>query len=99
MSDGSERGPGRAAWLVRGGEHGEREEMALARGLVIAGWEELGDIGDCETREGIRGQVRKLYAFGYAQEFVDAIYASMRELGIDVGPATPPLTIEEASGR
>jgi hypothetical protein len=54
MSDGSEYGPGPAAWLVRGGEHGEREEMALARGLAIAGWEELGDISDCETREGIR---------------------------------------------
>ena len=61
MSDGSEYGPGPAAWLVRGGEHGEREEMALARGLAIAGWEELGDISDCETREGIRQVLTATY--------------------------------------
>ena len=50
-----------AAWLVRGGEHGEREEIALGRGLVIAGWEELGSISDCESREGIRQALMATY--------------------------------------
>ena len=61
MSDGNEDGRAAAAWLVRGGEQGEREEMALGRGLVIAGWEELGDISRCESREGIRQVLRATY--------------------------------------
>ena len=50
-----------AAWLVRGGEKGEREDLALSRGLVIAGWEGLGDIGGYRTREGIRQALRSTY--------------------------------------
>lgn len=50
-----------AAWLVRGGETGEREDRALAEGLVIAGWQELGDISGCRTREGIRQALKGTY--------------------------------------
>jgi len=50
-----------SAWLVRGGEHGQREARALAEGLVIAGWSELGDIGACDTREEIREALRSTY--------------------------------------
>jgi restriction system protein len=53
--------PAEAAWLVRGGERGEREDLALTEGLVIAGWEELGDLQDCTTREGIRQALRQTY--------------------------------------
>lgn len=35
--------------------------MALGRGLVIAGWEELGDISGCESREGIRQALKATY--------------------------------------
>jgi restriction system protein len=31
------------AWTVRGGENGEREKAALDEGLIILGWEELGE--------------------------------------------------------
>src|SRR5215467_13173930 len=31
------------AWTVRGGESGERERAALDEGLIILGWEELGE--------------------------------------------------------
>jgi restriction system protein len=61
MSGVRERDSEPAAWLVRGGEHGEREEIALSRGLVIAGWEELGSISDCESREGIRQALTATY--------------------------------------
>ena len=49
------------AWLVRGGERGEREEVALREGLAIVGWEELGDISGCGSREGIREVLRQTY--------------------------------------
>lgn len=61
MSDDSEHGPDPAAWLVRGGERGEREEVALKRGLVILGWEELGDISGFESRESIRQALTAAY--------------------------------------
>ncbi|MFI9757631.1 CBS domain-containing protein [Streptomyces sp. NPDC051963] len=35
------------AWTVRGGQLGEREEQALDEGVVIAGWEEAGDLSGC----------------------------------------------------
>lgn len=54
MSEDIGQGADPAAWLVRGGEKGEREELALGSGLVIVGWEGLGDIGAYVTRERIR---------------------------------------------
>src|SRR5215469_761682 len=50
-----------AAWLVRGGELGEREEIALREGLVIAGWNELGDLSGCSSRESIRHALKLTY--------------------------------------
>lgn len=61
MSEDIGRGADPAAWLVRGGEKGERQELALGSGLVIAGWEGLGDISDCGTREGIRQELKATY--------------------------------------
>lgn len=37
------------AWTVRGGQYGEREEQALDEGVVIAGWEEVGDLSGCAS--------------------------------------------------
>jgi restriction system protein len=37
------------AWTVRGGQFGEREDQALDEGVVIAGWEEVGDLKDCAS--------------------------------------------------
>ena len=56
-------GPGAepAAWLVRGGEKGEREEAAFAEELAFVGWESLGDISGCATREGIRQALNVAY--------------------------------------
>jgi restriction system protein len=50
-----------AAWLVRGGKDGERENEALEQGLVIAGWPRLGDIGGCTDRDQLRSAVRAAY--------------------------------------
>jgi restriction system protein len=61
--------PAKAAWLVRGGDRGEREDLALTEGLVIAGWEELGDLQDRTTREGIRQALRQTYP-GIAENII-----------------------------
>jgi restriction system protein len=50
-----------AAWLVRGGEEGEREQRALAEDLAFVGWAEQGDISDRDTRESIRLALEAAY--------------------------------------
>lgn len=50
-----------AAWLVRGGEAGEREQRALAEGLTFIGWPGLGDISGFDTRDGIRSALKAAY--------------------------------------
>lgn len=61
MSYSAPSGPGAAAWLVRGGEAGEREQRALAEGLTFIGWPGLGDISGCDTRDSIRRALKVAY--------------------------------------
>ncbi|MEY9847989.1 restriction system protein [Streptacidiphilus sp. BW17] len=49
------------AWTVRGGRHGEREDAALDGGLVIAGWEQLGDLTECKTIDDLGTLLRSTY--------------------------------------
>jgi restriction system protein len=49
---------GPAAWLVRGGRHGEREKICLDQGLAIVGWQNIEDIVECRTKEELRRRVR-----------------------------------------
>lgn len=50
-----------AAWLVRGGRDGEREDDALAQGLLIAGWPGLDDMTGLADRDELKAVVRKTY--------------------------------------
>ncbi|MEV5967769.1 hypothetical protein AB0L70_38735 [Kribbella sp. NPDC051952] len=50
-----------AAWMVRAGRSGERAEAAIAEGLAIAGWVELGDLSEVKTRSELREVVRASY--------------------------------------
>ncbi|MFD4339027.1 CBS domain-containing protein [Streptomyces anulatus] len=49
------------AWTVRGGEHGQREEYALDKGLVIAGWEEVGDLTSCASIDDLGNILAEVY--------------------------------------
>ncbi|MET9696749.1 CBS domain-containing protein [Streptomyces sp. NPDC006529] len=49
------------AWTVRGGKQGEREQAALDEGLVVAGWESLGDLSDCSALEELGELLRRTY--------------------------------------
>jgi len=61
VSDSAPSGVEAPAWLVRGGEEGEREQRALAEGLTFIGWPELGDISGYDTRDGIRLALKAAY--------------------------------------
>ncbi|MFC4563827.1 CBS domain-containing protein [Nocardiopsis mangrovi] len=50
-----------AAWMIRGGRWGEREEAALREGLTILGWDELDDIGGCSSKEELRELITATY--------------------------------------
>ncbi|WP_330329186.1 CBS domain-containing protein [Streptomyces sp. NBC_00536] len=49
------------AWTVRGGKQGEREQAALDEGLVLAGWESLGDLSGCTSIEELGEQLQRTY--------------------------------------
>ena len=44
-------------WMVRAGSYGEREAIALEKGLVAIGWEDLPDLSTIKTKE----QLEKIY--------------------------------------
>ncbi|MET9882679.1 CBS domain-containing protein [Streptomyces sp. NPDC006430] len=60
MGDWQEAGMVRA-WTVRGGQLGEREQVALSEGLVIVGWEDLGDLSGCSSPDDIGDLLTKAY--------------------------------------
>ncbi|MGO4760616.1 hypothetical protein AB4212_70275, partial [Streptomyces sp. 2MCAF27] len=51
------------AWVVRAGENGEREQTALAEGVLVVGWDRLkmGDLAATATRDDIRAAVAAAY--------------------------------------
>jgi len=50
------------AWTVRGGEYGEREKAALDEGLIILGWEELGeDLSQAASPGDLSARLRVAY--------------------------------------
>ncbi|MFF5244421.1 CBS domain-containing protein [Streptosporangium sp. NPDC000095] len=57
------------AWLIRGGRDGEgneeledrKEDKALAEGLAVIGWRELGDIGHYVHRDDLKEEVQRAY--------------------------------------
>ena len=50
-----------AVWLVRAGGHGEREALALEKGLSVIGWEELPNLAGINTREELEELYRQTY--------------------------------------
>jgi restriction system protein len=50
-----------AAWMVRAGRNGEREDVAIAESLAVAGWMELGDLSEVRTRTELRSVVQQTY--------------------------------------
>jgi len=50
-----------AIWLVRAGKYGERESLALEEGLVVIGWEELGDLSKIATRDELKDLFDQTY--------------------------------------
>jgi restriction system protein len=70
VSDSVPAGGQAAAWLVRGGEAGEREQRGLVEGLTFIGWAGLGDISGY-TRDGIRLALKAAYP-----EYADNVIAN-----------------------
>lgn len=50
-----------ALWLVRAGKHGEREDLALTKNLLLPGWDELPDLSHINTRQELLELLGKTY--------------------------------------
>ncbi len=49
-----------ALWVVRAGRHGEQEAVALEKGVVCHGWNELPDYSACQSREALKALYKKM---------------------------------------
>jgi restriction system protein len=50
-----------AVWLVRAGSRGERQDLALDRNVVVAGWHEMPDLSRIQTREEMEAELRRTF--------------------------------------
>jgi len=46
-------------WMVRAGRNGEREELALERGVVVIGWSQLPDLGQATSIQDVEALLRE----------------------------------------
>jgi len=51
-------------WMVRAGAHGEREDFALEKSLVVIGWNEVPDISRMQSREELKELLQQVYPDG-----------------------------------
>lgn len=49
------------AWVVRAGKNGEREQFAMDNNVVVAGWDQLGDLSSIEDRQDLRTLIEAAY--------------------------------------
>lgn len=49
------------AWVVRAGRRGENEQFNLEHGVATVGWDAVGDLTSCTTREDVRALVAEAY--------------------------------------
>ena len=65
MEEKLRRESGPWGWMVRGGRDSEgedrAEDRALAEGLAIVGWRELGDISHCESADDLKEELQRAY--------------------------------------
>ncbi len=50
-----------AAWVIRSGRYGERDDWAIANGYSGGGWKELPDLSPCTTRESVEKVIAQTY--------------------------------------
>lgn len=50
-----------AVWMVRAGRHGEQENFALEKGVVVIRWDDIGDLSGINTRDEMQELCKKIY--------------------------------------
>lgn len=58
---GTKGKPSESAWVVRAGEHGEQEEVALSQSVAVIGFLELPDLAGFDTKECLADSCKKLF--------------------------------------
>ena len=57
--EGQEHTDTPAAWLIRAGRHGEREDFNIEHGIASMGWDDLPDLAGTSSREDMTAMIRK----------------------------------------
>jgi len=50
-----------AVWMVRAGKQGEHESLALEKGIVAIGWDDMPDLSHVDTRQKLRSMCEQVY--------------------------------------
>ena len=53
--------PGPRVWIVRAGENGAHEDLALSQGVAVIGWSALGPISTTASREELKELIHKTF--------------------------------------
>ncbi|WP_353941187.1 CBS domain-containing protein [Streptomyces sp. HUAS MG91] len=73
------------AWTIRGGSQGEREAMALDQGLVVVGWDEVGDLSACKSIDDVGTVLEESYPDAASRTLVNWKHQLWRFLTMDIG--------------
>jgi MoxR-like ATPase len=96
-------------WIVRAGQHGENEALALSQDVVVIGWGELPDLSSTVTREGVRAVFEEAYRERgrSADQQIGMIYRFVHEISrgdlvllpLHTKPSTVAVGVVEGSYR
>jgi len=70
-------------WMVRAGRHGEWEELALEKGVVVIVWELLGDLSTVRTKDELREKIVEAYPGkpkGWVSNLLGQLWGFIREI-------------------
>lgn len=92
-------------WVIRAGRHGEREQWCLTNGAAGGGWDEVGDLATCKSREDVRALVDAAYPTATVGKRANWTGQLWGLLGVEAGDliilplkATKTLAIGECTG-
>jgi hypothetical protein len=80
-SDGSD-----SVWLIRAGQQGQAEELALSEGVAVVGWSEIGPLTPEMSREDIKAMISATYGEQSASSLgsqASSPYRLIHEVSID----------------
>jgi restriction system protein len=79
-------------WLVRAGRRGEREQVALDKGIITIGWEKMSDLSKLKDRNQLQRELESTYPESKKMQivrYVSQLWTFSKEMKINDLVALP----------